>query len=510
MLLYLAANLALISQHEPWRDEAQAWMLARDLPIWRLPSMMSYEGHPIFWHLLIYPMAHLGGPIILQNFLALSLMGLAVALLLAHRQLPDPVKYIFIFSPFMMYFYPVVARSYALIPAILFGLALAWPIRRKHPLIYGLLLGLLVQTHVILIMTAFGLSLCYMVEVGMDFLCWKKKQGCSQEADSLSSRGSVRDLKLGILALCMPLLSVLSLIVGFTSGETSSYLDIKVNSLATTLKKIFLGGEAIMGRLYAIYGKDAAIALCLIMAASVAYIGLCLYICKRRGISQRAPITAGIVLIFTLGFQGWMDAMVYTFSLQKLYTAIYVYAWVIMITADIWNLGQQEEAIEDSGRTEGLAGGLVLVGLAVVSSLALIASWDEVDRDVDTYYSNGPEAAAFIAQNIPEEAIILTDNQAEVSSILPYLPGRSFIYAPNGTHFTYVVWDSHWLDRMDYDDLAPAVEGYVDGDRPIYFISNINVPYIEDRDRLDEDYELVYESNRASVKDEDYRIYRLR
>ena len=42
LLAYIAFNLSFLVCHENWRDEAQAWLLARELSIPELFAQMSY------------------------------------------------------------------------------------------------------------------------------------------------------------------------------------------------------------------------------------------------------------------------------------------------------------------------------------------------------------------------------------------------------------------------------------------------------------------------------------
>src|SRR4051812_40575150 len=62
----LAAWCALVAWvlplHEPWFDEAQAWLIARDATLWEILGRMSYEGSPPLWHLLLAPLAKAGAP----------------------------------------------------------------------------------------------------------------------------------------------------------------------------------------------------------------------------------------------------------------------------------------------------------------------------------------------------------------------------------------------------------------------------------------------------------------
>ena len=57
-LFFYAALVAFaIPYHEPWVDEAQAWQLARNLPLTSLfKTYIRYEGSPGLWHFLLWMM----------------------------------------------------------------------------------------------------------------------------------------------------------------------------------------------------------------------------------------------------------------------------------------------------------------------------------------------------------------------------------------------------------------------------------------------------------------------
>ena len=42
-----------IAHHELWKDEWQAWFVAKDLGIKELLSFLYYEGHPSLWYLYL-------------------------------------------------------------------------------------------------------------------------------------------------------------------------------------------------------------------------------------------------------------------------------------------------------------------------------------------------------------------------------------------------------------------------------------------------------------------------
>ena len=45
--IYAVLNLVLLLAHEPWCDEAQIWLLARDVPVWKLPVQIWWKSSPV-------------------------------------------------------------------------------------------------------------------------------------------------------------------------------------------------------------------------------------------------------------------------------------------------------------------------------------------------------------------------------------------------------------------------------------------------------------------------------
>ena len=55
----IVASLVLFN-HEMWRDEIQAWLLARDSSNFlNLLNNLRYEGHTPLWHFLLFPLTKL-------------------------------------------------------------------------------------------------------------------------------------------------------------------------------------------------------------------------------------------------------------------------------------------------------------------------------------------------------------------------------------------------------------------------------------------------------------------
>ena len=63
LFIVLICNVTMLYfMHEPWRDEAQAWLLVRDNNLFGLLSQLKYDGHPSLWYILNFPIVKLRLP----------------------------------------------------------------------------------------------------------------------------------------------------------------------------------------------------------------------------------------------------------------------------------------------------------------------------------------------------------------------------------------------------------------------------------------------------------------
>ncbi len=149
-LIYIAAGVYVVltvfalRSHEPWADEAQSWLLARDASLRYLwASLAHYEGTPGLWQTLIHGLIRLGLPYSAYGFVSATLSLAGVCLLLRYAPLPIFVRAALPFTYFLCYQYAVIARSYALIAPLLFAVAAIYPQRRERPVLMTVLLALL-------------------------------------------------------------------------------------------------------------------------------------------------------------------------------------------------------------------------------------------------------------------------------------------------------------------------------------------------------------------------------
>ena len=166
-LAYATVTFVLTLRHEPWADELQAWLIARDCTVPEIFKMMRWEGHFVPWYLMLHVFAAHGGPVLCMNLLSWAFMAAAGAFFVFRAPFTLPLKALVLGSAGMLFWYPVVARCYAPIPILLFVLAAAYPVRLKRPLLYGLLIACLTNTH------AYFEGFCGIVFVLWAFDAWE-------------------------------------------------------------------------------------------------------------------------------------------------------------------------------------------------------------------------------------------------------------------------------------------------------------------------------------------------
>jgi hypothetical protein len=113
--VYAIGLAMMLSHHEMWRDETQAWLLARDSasPAALLHNM-RYEGHPGLWHLLLWgPAQFTSDPLAMQIVHGIIAIG-AVFMVLRFAPFRWPTRILLSSGYFFAYEWAVVSRNYAI------------------------------------------------------------------------------------------------------------------------------------------------------------------------------------------------------------------------------------------------------------------------------------------------------------------------------------------------------------------------------------------------------------
>lgn len=148
LVVYGVLTLIGILNHELWIDEAQAWNIARDNDLPGLIKAMQYEGHPPLWHVILYVFAHMGLSCRAMSVISWCISIISAAVILYKFPFKLPLKLTIIFSSGFLFYNSVMSRVYCVAVLLLCLIAVMYGRRREHPILFGLLVALLANTHV--------------------------------------------------------------------------------------------------------------------------------------------------------------------------------------------------------------------------------------------------------------------------------------------------------------------------------------------------------------------------
>jgi hypothetical protein len=154
--------------HEPWTDEAQAWMIAKYASYQEmLFTIPHYEGHPPFLYLIYSIPAKLGLPFrpVIQMLHLIS-VAVMVGIVEFRLGLTNIVK---TFLPFTVFFvqYSVMSRPYVSLICMLFLVLSMKKTRNDEPVRYVMALGLLCCTHLYGIAIAGGIAISWLIDIAI-------------------------------------------------------------------------------------------------------------------------------------------------------------------------------------------------------------------------------------------------------------------------------------------------------------------------------------------------------
>jgi hypothetical protein len=121
LAVYVALLAWGVAHHISWADEAQAWQLARELPLPTLfKTYLHYEGSPGLWYVFLWILVRLHVTFAGMHWIAAVLPISGMWVFLRYSPFPAIVRAVVPFSFYLMYQYAVVARSYLAFALLVF------------------------------------------------------------------------------------------------------------------------------------------------------------------------------------------------------------------------------------------------------------------------------------------------------------------------------------------------------------------------------------------------------
>lgn len=460
-ILYALLVIYGMTNHEPWRDEAQSWLVVKNLDLAGLFKKLPSEGHPPTWYLVLFPFAKLGAPYVIQNILSAAFMIAGIYLLLFRSKLPILLKLILPFTYLFLFEYALVGRSYCVLVFLMSAILALYPQRFQKPWLFALCVVAMFNTHMLIFSFCFTLSCIYLLDA------------VQQKKINTTIIAAFAFMVIGGLYL-IPYMGSSKV-----TGAFHPYLQDHFGIIKRTLALGLLAGN----------NGDLAIILLILLCATL--------ITRTKPFLLMIGGLAAVVYIIGYIFPGDIRHGGVAFIIIT-----GIYGLYDFYKDDNWNI---------------IAAGKFAIAkysyliFALMAILQIKPAIENYLLDNEQLYSDSQNAASYIKEHHLENNIIVGQSAWATSAILPYLQEHKELYYVECQRFgSYYVFDTcftkgNWGNTADsYVDIANNnFKGKTD---KLLFVFNSPLSPVW-ASRLD----LLYSSQEQPIKqDEVYFIYRFK
>ena len=435
--LFLAVGAFTASHHEMWRDEIQAWLLARDsTSVFNLFANLKYEGHPGLWHLCLMPLSRItDSPVIMQMF-HLLITGVTVYLFVRYSPFNWFQKLLFCFGYLVLYEYAIVARNYALGLLLITVFCVLFKERYKRFIWVGCVLFLLAHTsvHALIVTIAIGIALCCEYVFSGRVL-----QPLNQEIETIENK---RPIWIGFALIGIGIITAVLQLnpppdTGFAVAWNFNFEMKRVNDIVKLISRAYL---PVTRPVLGFWGSNVLTTYPFFQAIQVPLcyflmlFSVLLFLKRPTALLTYLISTFGLLAFFYIKYQGSIRHHGF------LFLAFLMCCWIYRDCPAI-NLSKAAQQDEDSiaNRVLNVAGTVIVTVLLICHAIGGITAVRMEHRYIFSY---GKLTAEYIKSQGMQDHPIVGDVDFAVSTVVGYLPKRQ-VYYPRGSRLgSFVRWDA--------------------------------------------------------------------
>jgi hypothetical protein len=427
LFAFAALGLVGILKHEMWRDELQAWLIARDsISIRDLLANLRYESHPPLWYFLLYFITRFTVQPVFMQMAHLAIAILSAGIFLRFASFPRWQKLLFIFGYFPFYEYAVKSRNYALGICFIFIFCALFPARARKYLLLFVLVFLVAQSNFMSAAIGIGLGFLLLFEP------WQNRQ--------IAGLIKTRNLILGSLIFICTIVLVLyyailppDVVYAWSKGL---FLKLDYNRIMDTVGHI--------NRVFFIFPFQLVRGDNFILAL-VELVIICL-------IFFRKPL---VLFLYFIGTAGLLSVFYARYGYAHHTGHLFILFIVCLWLADYFPLREYKHQLWNRLGAFGWKYRNIFIGLVLASQLMM--GIRATAQDWKYPYSAAKETAQFIKDNHMADMLMLGDNDCFATSVAGYLDNQ--IYFVRGNRFgSFCLWDSkrNWEDIRAEDVVQGA------------------------------------------------------
>jgi len=491
---FIIALLGMLS-HEMWRDEHQAWLVARDAnSLSQLLDNMNYEGNPALWHFFLYWITRVThDPIYMQAFHLLIATSF-IFIFNRYAPLNNLHKILFSFGYFPLYEYAVISRSYALGILLVFGVCALYKNRTTKYVLIGVLLALLANVTIYAVVIA----CCIAGILVLDYFLYQQKNG-----------KVIMQLAIGLVIFILGVAFSLYQIWpdkdnSFPAPYATSLVDFPrwgevLSKLFTTYLYIPQINEHFWNT--AIYFKNTLSGGWVLLSVLIFAAGILVFLRKPLMLLLYLGMTIGLFSVF------YYTALMHSRYCGYLLIALVVCYWL----SEYYPEKKYDSTMASFGKR--ISGPF----LTTILSFSVIGAIVAYSMEIQYRFSPSKEVGNYIKENKLDNLPVVGITDFTISPLATYLDKKLF-YPQMNDFGSFTIWSKRRIDQMNFQASVAALGAFIDkGNQKVLWIKD-SAPQVSDGGTNQQDMEkailrndlqvdLLKKWGPGIVEDERYFIY---
>lgn len=489
-LIYLTLIIIISLHHEFSLDENQSFLIARDLNISQIIAQLKYEGHSFIWYFLLLPIAKLTSSIGVQKIIPIIFSSLSALIILKKAPFNKFIKALILFSPGMIYYYSCFSRPYCMIIFLLVSIASLYKERHKHPYVYATLIGILSNTHLVMLPVSCLLTLLYIFD--------------EENIKNIKKDKEYRTKFIKSLLIIFVFLSIEIIFVIYGYYYCSIVNHYGNNMLISNISNLYYLFYSTWLSTEQIYFGTSMSIFCNVTLVIILLLGL---IGSLLNPKYGAIITLQFIFMYLIHSIFWF--VIPTRAYLPLYIVMFC-LWIAM------------ENNEEKTKRIKISNTLLTLSLISFIILTIPNNYKCIIQDYNKLFSTGKDCSEYIKKNIPKKSVFIYTYIDYQQSIVPYLDKNDYkIYSIYAEDFiTFSTWENEYKNQVyssnhSLDKTLKTLEKEYDN---IYVLTTNRIgvySVLGDYDKYD--FECIYKSNNKKMMSkvyawdiEEFDIYRIK
>jgi hypothetical protein len=486
---FFSISLWLVGFHEMWRDELQAWLIARDsTSLINLYNNLQHEGTTGLWHLFLYLLTRIFESPVTMQYFHVAISSISIFILFVWSPFTTTQKVLLSFSYFLFYEYSIIARNYSISVMLIFLACALFSRRKIFPFTFAITLFLLSHTNV------FGLifAICIFLTIFFDEIVVRKRNIVNHSL-TIKEILAIIFVFLGFFFASIQLLS---------SNDINDRLDWYFYPNLDRFKYVY---QAMVGA----YIPFPEISLSfwnsplLLTKPSLAYLSFlpmsilsifCIYFFRRpTSFFLYFSLSVSLLLFFYASNHGALRHKGFLFI--SFISALWIYN-----SCDTKNYFKNFGKLKvfDKLKFNNLINFFFIVHFCSGLVVNIL--------DYKYHFSSAKQTAEFLKKNNLSNLQII--GHGPTIAVAGYLPNKKIYFADTNRFGTWIKNDISILRKLDLEYLDAASAKFVSQYGDALLILNFSIEEISGDRRLEYRFEKLFESDNCTVKSEKFYVYR--